>query len=455
MVTWATQSVGGWGRFPIHDCPVSRPDGEEQVRSALSGSNGRSIIARGLGRSYGDPAINNQGGVVLQAQRNRMLAFDKTTGVLTAEAGVSLAEIIDAFLPRGYFLPTTPGTKFVTLGGAIAADIHGKNHHIDGSFGSFITSLRLMLANGSILTCARDENPDVFAATLGGMGLTGIILSASLRLRRVPSAYYQVAYRRASNLDAALELFDRTDTEYPYSVAWIDCLGKGSSLGRSVLMLGRDAQPTDLPDRLRDTPYQIRKQRTKSVPFDFPAIALNSWSVKAFNTLFYAKHADTTKIVDYDTYFYPLDSIHAWNRIYGRRGFIQYQVLLPRENSREGLIRVLEAISSAGAASFLAVLKTSGRVGDGLLSYLFPGHTLALDIPNYGPQLFELTRKLDRMLLDAGGRLYLAKDATMDAETFSAMYPNLNRFKAIKNKVDPDQRFDSVQAQRLGITEPR
>ena len=445
------QTLSGWGNFRACRCRVFRPETWDAVQAAIAGAGPQGCISRGMGRSYGDSAVAAGGAVIDHTRLNRFLAFDPQSGVLECEAGVTLQEIIATFLSRGWFLPTTPGTKFVTVGGAIAADVHGKNHHVDGSFGDAVVDLRLLTAGGEILTCSPQENADVFWATIGGMGLTGAILSARFRLMKTATAYYDVTYRRTANIDETLESIAETEAQYRYSVAWIDCLARGKSLGRSVLMLGNDAEVAALPAALRSSPLTVRAKRTKTVPCQFPSFALYSWSVKAFNTLFYATHASCRKFVDYDTYFYPLDGVLHWNRIYGRRGFVQYQALFPPETSRRALIELLERIAASRRASFLAVLKSSGPANSGMLSYLHKGHTLALDFPYTGPDLQELLGEWDQLLLKYGGRLYLAKDSLTTAEVFSAMYPRLGEFQEVRAKLDPENRFVSTQARRLGI----
>lgn len=454
MPRFKTMQLSGWGKYPTYACRVARPERERDLRDLLSDPGvgpAATHISRGLGRSYGDPAVN-PAGVILHERLNRMLAFDDSQGVLECEAGVSLAEIIDVFLPNGFFPPVTPGTRFVTMGGAIAADVHGKNHHKEGSFGNFILGLKLLTASGEVLTCSPADHPDVFWATVGGMGLTGMILSATIKLRRVPSAFINVETRRAANLDSALELFDAGDEQYLYSVAWIDCLATGGSLGRSVLMRGNHTPIADLSLPARDTPLAVGSKPAKNVPFNFPSLLLNPLSVGAFNELYYESHPDRRQVMPYEPFFYPLDSIRNWNRLYGRRGFIQYQAFFPRSTSRRGLVELLEQVSASGRASFLAVLKSCGAADPALLTYLGPGHTLALDLP-FNSNLLELVRELDKTLLKHGGRLYLAKDACMNKETFSAMYPNLGRFRQIKASIDPLNRFVSAQARRVGIVD--
>ncbi len=368
---------------------------------------------------------------MLQTGLDAFMAFDPREGVLECEAGVSLADMIEHLQPRGWFLPTTPGTKFVTLGGAIAADVHGKNHHRDGSFGQHVLDLKLMLADGSIEHCSPQRRSELFWATVGGMGLTGVILSARVRLIPVETAYYNVTYRRTRDLDQTLAAFADTDREFRYSVAWIDCLAGGASLGRSVIMLADHARAGDLRGRAADDPLRVPARSDKTVPFYFPSLALNSLGVRMFNTVYYAAHSDRRATVDYDTFFYPLDRVRHWNRIYGRRGFVQYQALFPPQTSARGLVELLMRVAASRRASFLAVLKSSGAASPGLLSYLYPGHTLALDLA-MSPDMPALVAELDAILLKHGGRLYLAKDALMTGPVFREMYPRLGEFLAIK-----------------------
>lgn len=443
--------LAGWGGMPCESCATTHPVTAAEVRAGVTG--GQSVIARGLGRAYGDSALNPRG-VVLQSDRlDRFRDFDPATGLLDCEAGVSFADIISCLLPRGWFLPTTPGTKFVTVGGAIAADIHGKNHHRVGSFGNFVEDISLALADGSLVRCSRTSDPELFFATLGGMGLTGVIVSARFRLVRVETAWIDVRHRRTANLEDTLALFEASDAGCEHSVAWIDCMARGSALGRSVVMQGDHALQADLDARRRSRPLALPGKRTKSVPFTPPVSLLSPWTVRGFNAAFYAAHADERKLVDLDTFFYPLDAVLRWNRIYGPRGFVQYQAFFPRGRSGAGLRQLLDCISKACAASFLAVLKSCGANDGGMLSYLEPGHTLALDLPYHPSRTPALCRQLDRILLDHGGRLYLAKDALTDAETFREMYPRLAEFQAVKRRVDPDCWFVSSQAYRVGIVE--
>jgi decaprenylphospho-beta-D-ribofuranose 2-oxidase len=451
MIKSKEMLLAGWGNYPAEVCHVYRPEKVRDIVELLKSNAQPNYISRGLGRSYGDTALNHQSGVLLHTQFARFLHFDQETGILECEAGVSFEEIIEHFLHRGWFLPVTPGTKYVTVGGAIANDVHGKNHHVDGCFSEHVLDFTLLTASGEILHCSREENADVFYATIGGAGLTGIILTARIRLIPVETAYIEVDYIKAKNLKHAFELFAKTNENYQYSVAWIDCLASGKSLGRSVLMLGNHAPKSKV--KAKD-PLCIKKKPKLNVPFHFPSIVLNKASIKAFNFAYYNSYKDEVgKIVDYDSFFYPLDSILNWNRAYGKKGFVQYQAVFPPETAYRGLTKMLERLSRSGRSSFLAVLKSSGEQNKGLLSFPFKGYTLALDIPIHDAGLFPFLREMDELVLEHGGRIYLAKDSEAAPDVFAKMYPTLPQFKAIKQKLDPNNVFSSSQARRLGIVE--
>lgn len=410
---------------------------EDELRRRLRTEG---VIAQGLLRSYGDSALSEQ--AITTLRFNRLLSFESETGMLTCESGVPLSDIIDVFLPRGWFLPVTPGTKFVTIGGAIASDVHGKNHHRAGSFCSHIEQMDVMLPSGEVLSCSPAINPDLFRATCGGMGLTGVILRASIRLMSVKSAYIEQETVKARDLAHIMELFE-SSVGWTYSVAWIDCLSSGRSLGRSILMRGEHST---------ERPLAIKPRRKLNVPVNFPGFALNNLSVRAFNMFYYTKARDriSSNIVDYDSFFYPLDSISNWNRIYGRKGFTQYQFVLPLESSSTGMRKMLTKIAQSGMGSFLAVLKLFGAQS-GLMSFPMEGYTLALDFP-IKRGLFELLDELDRMVVDYGGRLYLTKDARMSAETLLASYKGLlDEFLSLREKYDPRGRLSSLQSRRLRI----
>ncbi|HXN85159.1 MAG TPA: FAD-binding oxidoreductase [Candidatus Binataceae bacterium] len=440
-------ALSGWGRFPICSSDIFRPEKFAEL-SAVVGSNSQKLIARGAGRAYGDAALNADNRVVDLQRLNRMLEFDADTGILRAEAGVTIDEIIRVFTRRGYFPAVVPGTRFVTMGGAVAADIHGKSHHRDSSFGTHLLWFDLMLASGEIKQCSREENRELFWATVGGMGLTGVIVEVAIRLRRIESAYIQGEMIRVGNVDEALEKFESIDRQYEASAAWIDCLSAKGALGRSVLQAGNFASVESLPRNLRSEPLHPKQSSAPAVPFNLPNFALNPLSARIFNLAIYATHRDKTHAtMPYEPFFFPLDSIHNWNRIYGKRGFTQYQCVWPIAESRAGLIEVLEAISGSGRASFLAVLKKFGAQ-EGMLSFPMPGYTLALDFP-VTDGLLDFLDRLDEMVLKRGGRVYLAKDARMRPDTLRAMYPKFAEWQAVKRKGDPNNHFSSTLSRRL------
>lgn len=428
--------LSGWGRYPVIDAaPISFQD-RDSLSQKLSAAD--SLIPFGNGRSYGDSALAPR--FLPCRQRDRFLDFDPETGLLTCEAGVLLSEIIETFLPRGWFLKVTPGTKLITVGGAIAADVHGKNHHVDGCFGDTVHSLTLMLGDGTVRQCSREENTELFRATCGGMGLTGIILEAGFYLQPVQSATIEQGTIKTANLEETFAAFEKY-ADWPYSVAWIDCLAKGQSLGRSLLMLGKFAP-------LGELAYTPRKSKT--VPCNFPGFTLNSFSVRAFNALYYAKVRSriSMSFADVDSFFYPLDAINHWNRIYGRKGFVQYQFILPKAQSYAGLQEVLGQIATSGMGSFLAVLKLYGPSNGNLLSFPMEGYSLALDF-KIQPGLFTLLERLDRIVLQYGGRIYLAKDARVDRETFEKGYPQIEQFRQLRSSLGLSNIFNSLQSQRL------
>lgn len=451
-----------WGNHPVEEAVVARPETVRGLGDALGygrgrmadGSGGAGVVARGLGRSYGDASLNAGGLVVAMTRLDRVLGFDEERGVVRAEGGVSLGALVRSFLPRGWFLPVSPGTRFVTLGGAIAADVHGKNHHVDGSIAHFVEDVELVLASGEVVTCSRQHRPDLFSATVGGLGLTGLIRSASLRLRRVETSRVTVRYERARGLDEAFDVFGESGEgagASRYSVAWIDCVARGSKLGRSVVMSGDHTAVDELPLGERDSALSLPRESRRRVPVTFPGWALNRWSVGVFNAAYYRVNGGRgERIEPYGDFFYPLDAIEGWNRIYGKGGFQQYQVVIPFEGAREGMREILTRIARSGRASFLAVLKTMGAESGGLLSFPMPGWTLALDLPNR-PGLDELLDGLDEVVLGYGGRRYMVKDASMRAAHVPKMYPKLEAFRRVRREFDPDGVWSSSLSRRLGI----
>ncbi len=443
-MAWRPLTLAGWGRIGPSDALVARPERLAEALRAMTDSDGQRLIARGAGRSYGDAAQNGDGRVLLTTRLDRLLAFDEAAGELVAEPGVTFADLLDVFLPRGFLAPVTPGTAFATLGGGVAADVHGKNHESAGSLGRHIRWLDLLLPSGELVRISPTERPDLFAATVGGMGLTGIVLAVCLRLQRVPSNAVVLREERISGLDAFL---DRLATEGPragFSVGWIDALATGSALGRGILELAEPAaQGVD-----------AKPPRQRSVPIDFPGLALSSWSVRAFNEVYWRRVplAGRTRTVGFRQFLYPLDAVSGWNRIYGKRGFRQLQCVVPKAEGAAALRRLLETTSRAGRASFLAVLKAMGEEGFGHLSFPMPGYTLALDIPER-PGTAELMRELETITLDHGGRIYLAKDSCLTPEGFARMYPRLDEFRRVLEEVDPEARLSSDLARRLRIRE--
>jgi decaprenylphospho-beta-D-ribofuranose 2-oxidase len=425
-----------WGKYPIIDANVIFPDATlSQKLPQLS-----EVIPFGNGRSYGDCALAHY--VVPMLSQNRFLTFDEASGLLTCESGVLLAEIIDVFVPRGWFLKVTPGTKLITVGGAIASDVHGKNHHVEGCFSACVKEFTLMLGDGSTMLCSREQNSELFLATCGGMGLTGIILQASFFLKRITSKNINQTTVKTRNLQETFAAFEQY-RHMPYSVAWIDCLAKGDHIGRCLLMVG------DFAD---DGKLDYKKKKKISIPFNFPSFALNGLSVRVFNLLYYGKVREIVshQKVDIDTFFYPLDAIGNWNRIYGKGGFTQYQFILPKEQSFQGLREILTRISSSGKGSFLAVLKLYGPANANYLSFPMEGYSLALDF-KIEPGLFDLLDELDRVVVKYGGRIYLTKDVRVSREIFAQGYPLLNKFLEVRRQYGLDKVFGSLQSQRLGI----
>jgi FAD/FMN-containing dehydrogenase len=447
------QELHGWGNYPVEPCRTYRPERRQELDAILRAATEGGCIARGRGHSYGDASLNRDGSVILLERLSCVRSFDDRTGVIDCEGGTTIGGVIEATLARGFFLPVTPGTRLVTIGGAIASDVHGKNHHNDGSFAAFVDDLTLLVASGETMTCSRTENPEVFWATIGGMGLTGVILSARLRLMPVETGYLTVRTTRARDLDEALERFAELDTKHRYSVAWLDLTAGRSALGRSVLLHGDHAGLDELSPPLARAPLELSEPTRRSVPFFAPRFALSPLTVRVFNRLYYARHRDGVHHDRYDSFLFPLDSVQHWNRLYGRRGFVQYQFVLPMHTARAGLVEVLEHVARAGAASFLSVLKRMGPASDGCFSFPVDGWTLALDMPNTGPPMRGLVRELEALVLKHEGRVYLTKDATLTADAFAAMYPRLAEFKRIKRQVDPEQRFTSSMARRLGIVD--
>jgi decaprenylphospho-beta-D-ribofuranose 2-oxidase len=439
----------GWGRYPRHETELLEVATPARLPKLLAERSG--VIARGNGRAYGDAAIGERFTVSL-SRLDRMRAFDPGTGRLVVEAGVLLADILDAFVPRGYFPPVVPGTKLVTVGGMIAADVHGKNHHRDGGFGDHVEWLKLLPPRGEIVTCSPKENPELFRATVGGMGLTGIILEAAFRLKPIETGWMRLRTLVAADLGAAMQALSDT-AGATYSVAWIDCLARGAALGRSLIYTAEHASRADLMALgPRAEFFPNARPGRLAVPFDLPGSTLNRFSVAAFNEIYFrrgAAKADRPFLAGWDPYFFPLDRIGAWNRIYGRRGFVQHQCIIPTDAALPALAEILDRVSRRGGASFLAVLKQLGP-SCGTISFPREGYTLALDL-HVTDRVFRLLDEIDGIVVAAGGRLYLAKDARQSRATFEAGYPGLPAFRELRRGIGAGGRIASRLSTRLGI----
>ena len=432
--------VSGWGRYPIIESEILTPFTSDHALQQLNSRAFDKIIPRGMGRSYGDSSLAAH--MLSSSYLNHILEFNDDTGLVRVQSGVSLDDLLNVFLPRGWFLNVTPGTRFISVGGAIASDVHGKNHHIDGCFSNFVKSISLLIADGSIITCSPNENSELFYATCGGMGLTGMILEAEIYLKSVSSSFIDETIIKTNNLEHALELFDEHNNS-TYSVAWIDCLSSGKKLGRSLLMLGEHS---------KNGGYVMSDKKKLSVPIDMPSSLLNRYSVAAFNALYYNRiqRSTTQHTVHYEPYFYPLDGILNWNKLYGKKGFTQYQFVIPKEAGKEGMTEILNRIVESRRGSFLAVLKAFGEKNKNYLSFPLKGYTLALDF-KIDNNLFGLLDELDKIVLNYGGRVYLTKDVRVNEDTFKKSYPEWETFMNVRKQYKADKVFNSLQSERLGI----
>jgi decaprenylphospho-beta-D-ribofuranose 2-oxidase len=431
--------------------------GEDGLAAAVKDVPSRGGIARGLGRSYGDPAQNSGGDVLRLVPSHDAIAVDDAAGTVTASAGVSIDDLLAVIVPRGWFVPVTPGTRFVTIGGAIASDIHGKNHHIEGSFGNHVVRMRLMLADSTVVEIGPDRDPELFWATVGGMGLTGIIVDATFRLIPIETSRISVQTRRIGHLDEIMGSMAESDRDFRYSVAWIDLLASGRHLGRGVLTNGEHARLDELDPAASASPLAYVGRQLVDLPPVVPASGvINRLSVAAFNELWYRKAPVRRdgELQSIPTYFHPLDLVGDWNRVYGRQGFLQYQFVVPFE--AEAVLRtVIERISAARLPIFLTVLKRFGPGNPGYLSFPRGGWTLAIDVATSRRGLGELLRGLDHLVLDAGGRHYLAKDFHTSPAAIRRGYPRLDEWLAVRERVDPAGVWASDLSRRLGLTPSR
>jgi decaprenylphospho-beta-D-ribofuranose 2-oxidase len=443
----ATTRLSGWGANLRVDCHVAEPSALTDVAKVLDRSGS---ISRGLGRSYGDCAINAGGQVLRTTSVDRFLGFDEATGTLVCEAGVSLESIIAVFAPRGWFPMITPGTKFVTVGGCIANDIHGKAHHAQGCFVTCVHSMTVLLGSGDVVTASRTENPDLFWGSFGGMGLLGVILTATIQLRRIETTYFHQKSIKARNLEEMMQALDETDHAYPYSVATLDVFATGSALGRGVLTVGDHVTRSQLPPDLVGDPLSVSGAPKISVPFELPDFTLNPLSMRLVNRVIQGIQSSAKPIGHYESFFYPLDKIAEWNRGYGRRGFTQYQFVVPFADGQRQMRTILGVILSSGQLPFLNVLKRLGKESGGTLSFPKEGYTFAIDFP-IRPDTQALLRRLDAMVIEAGGRIYLGKDSFTSAADFRTMYPQVETWLGIKQKYDPGNVFTSNLGRRVGL----
>jgi len=440
------RNIANWGNYPVIESDDESFVFEDQLDALIQKE--QSFIARGNGRCYGDASLAER--TISTLKFDKILSFDTANGIFECQSGLTLDQILTVIVPAGWFLPVTPGTKFITIGGGLASDVHGKNHHVDGSISNHVIEMDVVLASDQVITCSADLHPDLFEATLGGMGLTGVISRVKLRLKKIATSLIRQKQIKAENLQELIGLFEEYK-DYTYSVAWIDCLKKGKHFGRSILMLGEHAAVADLPEHQKANPLKLPKNKQLNFPFSMPSWVLNKFTVKAFNFLYYSKNfkKEINNLVSYEPFFYPLDAVLHWNRLYGKSGFVQYQFVLPLD-AREGLIEILHRIADEGLGSFLAVLKVFGKQ-ESMISFPKEGYTLALDFP-VRTGLLEFLDELDAIVLKYKGRLYMSKDARMKPEMLVAGYPELEKFKRIVKKYNPDGKIRSVQSDRLLIT---
>jgi decaprenylphospho-beta-D-ribofuranose 2-oxidase len=443
----------GWGRVEPSVAELAEPASADIVAGLLRAADpSRGVIARGLGRSYNNAAQCGGGVVVSTARMNRIIELDASTGVATCEPGVSLEQLMVEGLPGGWFVPVSPGTRQVTVGGAIAADVHGKNHHVAGSFARHVLSLDLLLPSGELRTVTADGDPALFWATAGGMGLTGVIVQATVRLKRVASSRVVVETVRTADIDETMAVLAEHDRRYGYTVAWTDSLARGGSLGRSVVTSGDFAGLADLPQAARPDPYAFRAGARVGVPAVFPPGLINRYTVALANEAWYrrAPRHRSGELQTIGQFFHPLDAVRNWNRVYGPGGFRQYQYVLPF-GQEAAVRRSLEMVSGARAPSFVTVLKRFGQGDPGLLSFPMPGWTLALDFPARTPALAGVLGRLDRLVAEAGGRVYLAKDSRVPAGVLAEMYPRLDEFRKLRAELGADRILASDLSRRLGL----
>jgi decaprenylphospho-beta-D-ribofuranose 2-oxidase len=430
--------LSGWGRNYRKGVEIRTED--------LASASEHFPLSRGLGRSYGDASLLAKGderalGTTLA---DRILSFDEATGLLTCEAGLCLAELNRIYLKRNWFTPVTPGTKFVTVGGMIASDVHGKNHHVSGTIGRHVHSLLIRTGSGAVVQCSREQHCDLFLATLGGMGLTGHILEVTLQMEKIPSPWIYSESYRLDNLEELLTRVKMEGKKWPMTVSWVDTIAQGKSMGRGILFVGRWAEPHEAKA------FVPKSKNSIKMPISLPSWVLNRFTIGLFNFVLFHSHYPKVRraVVDPDKYFYPLDFIQHWNRIYGSRGVTQHQSVIPNEAGQKGIRMMLEELAASNSSSFLTVIKDCGQEGDGLLSFPRPGMSLALDIP-IRQNTPGVIAHLNKIVGDTGGRIYLTKDGLTTAEDFKKLEPRLESFLEVKKKWDPEGKIRSAQSERL------
>lgn len=430
--------IFGWGRLGV--------DGRETFSEDLAKVTRGANLSRGLGRSYGDsslPAVSTDS-VINTTLANRVLSLDEESLVIRVEAGASLVELNKLLIPRGLFSPVTPGTKFVTVGGMVASDVHGKNHHREGCFGEHVRAMKIRLADDSSVECTPTVMPDLFYGTIGGMGLLGHILEVEFELRRIPSQWIWMESERVDDIDSFVSALNTAAPKFPMTMGWIDCLNRGKRMGRGILMAGRWATADEAKSR---APYELPHI---TVPFELPNIALNAVTAQAFNSAYYWKHLARTKVglVGPEPFFYPLDAILEWNKVYGPRGFTQYQCVIPRHAGPPAVRAFMELLTRLGGASPLCVIKDCGPEGKGTLSFPLEGTSIAVDMA-VSPDIQRIVDQLNEFVIETGGRIYLTKDRFTTKEHFRRMEPRLDRFVSLRDKYDPRRRIRSAQSVRL------
>jgi decaprenylphospho-beta-D-ribofuranose 2-oxidase len=448
-----TVTLTGWGRLAPSSAELAEPATDADAAAVLqAAAPSRGLIARGLGRSYNNAAQCGGGLVISTARLNRIIALDAATGLAACEAGVSLEQLMVAGLPAGWFVPVSPGTRQVTVGGAIAADVHGKNHHVAGSFARHVPSFELLLPSGELRTVTPKAEPSLFWATAGGMGLTGLIVRATVQLKRVATSRVRVDTVRTADIDETMTVLAEHDRAYGYTVAWSDSLARGASLGRSVITSGDFAELADLPSDEQAHPFAFRPGARLGVPPGVPPGLVSRYTVALANEAWYRKAPRLRRgeLQPIGKFFHPLDGVRNWNRVYGPGGFRQYQYVVPF-GQEAAVRRSFELVSAARAPSFVTVLKRFGEQDPGLLSFPMAGWTLALDFPARTPGLATLLGALDDLVAGAGGRVYLAKDSRVPADTLARMYPRLAEFRALRANLDPKAVLASDLSRRLGL----